>query len=235
MEPQELAHELELIYGDDLKSVVLYGSAAGGDHSKKFSDYNCFCVLKDTSPMMMARANKVVRKWIKKGNPPLHFFGTEHIGRSLDVFPIEFLDMMDRHKVLLGKDPLEGIMVDTKNLRHQCESELKGKLIHLRAFYAANCHDAKAVAKMMVESFPTFLAAFRALLRLDGATPPREARAVVENVATIVGFEPDIFFEIIDIREGKELLPRKDAVHLAFEKFAKELEIVTEYVDKKVL
>ena len=146
MTPFELAHELERIYGDQLKSVVLYGSAASDDYSKKFSDFNVFCILGDPSPGALAKSNGLVRKWVKKGNPPPHFFDPKHIETSLDVFPMEFMDIKDQHKVLLGKDPLHGISVDLKNLRHECESELKGKLLHLRAFYAENCNKPKMIA-----------------------------------------------------------------------------------------
>lgn len=232
MTPHELAHELKVIYGEDIKAVVLYGSAAGGNHSKKFSDFNVFCVLSDTTPALLSKSNSVVRKWVKKGNPPPHFFSPRHIERSLDVFPIEFLDMLDRHQVLAGSDPLEGIQVDKKNLRHQCESELKGKLLHLRSFYAANCHKQKRLAKMMVESFPTFLAVFRAILRLAGEAPPGDARAVVERLAAKTGFNPQVFLEIIAIRQGASYLPRKDEASQAFERYLTELDLITKYVDE---
>lgn len=232
MTPHELAHELERIYGEDLKAVVLYGSAASGEHSKKFSDYNIFCVLSDPTPQALAKSNGVVHKWVKKGNPPPHFFGPEHIEQSLDVFPVEFLDMLERHQILIGKDPLAGIKVDPRNLRHQCESELKGKLLHLRAFYAANCHDQKLVAKTMVQSFPTFLAAFRGILRLLGGDASGIAHAVIERLAQQVGINPQIFLDIIAIRSGTGYLPRGDMALAAFEQYLTELEAVTRYVDK---
>ncbi|MFH0799905.1 MAG: hypothetical protein V2A66_06960 [Pseudomonadota bacterium] len=232
MTPHELAHELEHIYGEELKSVVLYGSAAGGNHSKKFSDFNVFCVLAKPTPAMLARSNRIVRKWVRRGNPPPHFFGSEHIERSLDVFPIEFLDMMDRHQVLIGHDPLSEFKVDPKNLRHQCESELKGKLLHLRSFYAANCHRPRRMAHMMVESFPSFMAAFRSTLRLAGETPPPEGRAVIEKVAQMAGFNPEIFLEIMAIRGGESVLPRRNDALSAFEQYLTELEAITTFVDK---
>lgn len=231
MTPHEFAHELEKVYGEELKAVVLYGSAAGGDFSKKYSDVNLFCVVANPTAGSLAKANRLVRKWVRRGNSPPHFFGPEHIERSLDVFPIEFLDMQERHQVLLGHDPLAGVTIDPKNLRHQCESELKGKLIHLRAFYAANCHRPRRVARTMVESFPTFLAGFRAILRLMGLQPPKDARAVVELLAQRLDFAPQIFLDIITIRQGASLLPRGDGALTAFERYLTELSAITTYVD----
>jgi hypothetical protein len=232
MTPHELAHELDKIYGPDLKAVVLYGSAADGEYSQKFSDVNVFCVLSAVTPAMLARANKLVRKWIRRGNPPPHFFDPDHIERSLDVFPIEFLDMLDRHKTLIGKDPFEKISIDPANLRHQCESELKGKLIHLRTLYTANCHHPKQIARLMVETFPTFLAAMRGTLRLLSVTPPKDARAVAELIGNRVGINPTIFFDIIDIRRGAGMLPRRAEALIAFERYLTELAALTKYVDE---
>jgi len=232
MTPHELAHQLERIYGEDLGAVVLYGSAAGRDYSKKFSDFNVFCVLREATPAQLSRANRVVRKWTKKGNPAPHFFQPDYFERSLDVFPMEFMDMKDRHEVLVGKDPLAGVAVDPKNLRHQCESELSGKLIHLRSFYAANFDRPRRIAEMMVESFPTVMAAMRGLLRLLGERPPADSKAIVEMIGTRVDINPQIFFDIIEIRSGNSFLPRGSDALTHFERYLTELSALTSFVDQ---
>ena len=232
MIPNELAHGLEKIYGDELKSVVVYGSAASEDFSKKFSDINIFCVLENPSPGNLAKANGIVRKWVKRGNPPPHFFDPKHIETSLDVFPMEFMDIKDQHKVLLGKDPLKDIEIDPKNLRHECETELKGKLLYLRGFYSENCNKPKLISKMVAKSFPTFLAVFRGIMRINGKTPPKDSKALIETLATMVDIAPEVFLEIVEIRNGESLLPRGDEALSLFERYIAEITTVTEYVDR---
>ena len=46
----QLVERLQKAYGERLVSVVLYGSAAAGDHQAKFSDYNILCVLSEITP-----------------------------------------------------------------------------------------------------------------------------------------------------------------------------------------
>ena len=232
MTPHELAHELEKVYGAELKSVILYGSAAGADYSDRYSDFNVFCVLSSPTPALLARANGAVRKWVKKGNPPPHFFGPEHIERSLDVFPIEFLDMQEQHKVIFGSDPLARVSPDPRHLRHQIESEMKGKLLHLRAFYAATCNKPKEIAKATVASFPNFLAAFRAVLRLVGEKPPTDARATIELLSVQTNIDPQVFLDIVDVRRGASILPRGDDALAMFERYITELEALTGYIDR---
>ena len=41
----QLVEKLRKAYGDRLVSVILYGSAAAGDHQAKFSDFNILCVV----------------------------------------------------------------------------------------------------------------------------------------------------------------------------------------------
>lgn len=232
MTPQDLAHELEKIYGENLLSVVLYGSAATEEYSEKFSDYNVFCVLTSPSTTELARSNSLVKKWTKNGNPSPHFFGAEHIHNSLDVFPLEFLDIKDRHKILFGNDPLKNMSIDPKNLRHQCEAELKGKLIHLRSFYATNCHKPKVVARVAMESFSTILTALRGTLRLLGKKPPRDSRAAVEIIAQQIGLTLEIFHQMIAIRQGQMIMPMGEDALGMFERYLTAVELITNYVDR---
>ncbi len=232
MNPNEFAHELEKIFEDSLKSVVLYGSAASSDFSKKMSDYNIIIVLKDPAPSNLAKSGKLIRQWIKKGNPEPLFFDPKHIESSLDVFPLEFLDIKKRHKTLLGHDPFENAVIDQSNLRHQCEFELKGKLLYLRGYYAANSDRPKLIAEAMLKSFPSFLAVFRGILHMKKETPEQDSAKVVEALVKHIDFNSRVFLDLIAVRKGTEMLPRKDEALAAFEDYLTELEVITRYVDR---
>ncbi len=232
MNPREFADKLFGIYGEKLVSVVLYGSAAGGNHSKKFSDYNVFCVLEKVTPSELMPAQKLIAKWVKQGNPTPLFFDPKHITSSLDVFPMEFLDMKDAHEVLAGKDPLQGLTVSVENLRRQCESELKGKIIQLRSFFSLMSNKPKEIARAMVRSFPSFLTCMRTILRLGDKKLPADARAVVEEACIVSNINPEVFFEVIAIRRGESLLPRRDDAIAMFEQYLTELQSLADFVDK---
>ena len=64
-----LTKELKKAFGDGLVSVVLYGSAAAGDHHEGFSDYNILCVLERLTPAELGRAEEVFAWWRRQGNP----------------------------------------------------------------------------------------------------------------------------------------------------------------------
>jgi hypothetical protein len=232
MTPHEFARGLEEIYEGALESVILYGSGAGHDFSKTFSDYNLIVILKDVAPGELEKSNRLTRKWMRKGNPAPHFFDEHHIQTSRDVFPLEFIDIRDRHQVLMGRNPFATIVIEPVNLRHQCESELKGKLLHLRSYFNANCHRPKRIAHIMVSSFSSFNAVFRGVLTLMGQTPPQHRRDVVELLATHLDFNPGVFLDIINIRDGNISAPRRRAALESFEEYLTALASITTYVDK---
>ena len=129
---QAMVGKIKEAFGDQLKSVMLYGSKANGDIGGKCSDYNTLVDSNDASFVNQQKLAPLTADWIKAGSPPPQVFSARMFDKSNDVFPIEFLDMKAHHKVLYGDDPLQGVKVDMSNLRHQCEFELKGKLLALR-------------------------------------------------------------------------------------------------------
>src|SRR5512132_2774372 len=128
----ELVTQLRAAYGADLRAAVLYGSAAAGEHIPNRSDYNVLVVV-DSLPLERLRAAAAVTQaWIGAGNPPpLTMTSREWLGSS-DIFPMEYADILERHRVLAGALPTEGVVVRAADLRLQVEHEAMGKLLKLR-------------------------------------------------------------------------------------------------------
>lgn len=129
----EFVSELKRLYSENLVSVILYGSAAHGDHVEEKSDVNIMIVLKDVSLDLLSSAEKIILKGQKKIKLNPFFWSEDEFRRSLDVFPIEFTDIIQNRRILYGADLLSLISIDTKNLRHQIELELRIKLLRLRS------------------------------------------------------------------------------------------------------
>ncbi len=232
MLPLEFANKLHAILGDKLISVVLYGSAARADFSKKYSDYNILCMLTEVHPAQLMTINKLIRQWTKAGNSLPLFFDSEHIRTSLDVFPMEFLDITACHKVLYGSDIFSDIHVDQKNLRHQCEMEIKGKLIYLRSEFSLISNQPKKVGELMVKTLSTFITLFKGVLRLLNIEPGESAKVIVEQLNAHIEIKPNCFFELIDIRNNNTILPRGDEAICLFENYISQIQHIAVIVDK---
>ena len=59
--PEELTTHLQNALGDNLISVVLYGSAAAGDRTEKYSDFNTLVIVKDIGLPVLKSAMPVVK------------------------------------------------------------------------------------------------------------------------------------------------------------------------------
>ena len=56
----------------------------------------------------------------------------DYIAASLDTFPLEFLEIHQRHATLCGQDHFESLELSPQYVRLQCEREFKRVLIRLR-------------------------------------------------------------------------------------------------------
>ena len=66
--------DLKQTHGDNLASVILYGSAAAGDFVPQKSDYNLLIALHKIAPKDLRNAHACVREWHKMGHPvPVYF------------------------------------------------------------------------------------------------------------------------------------------------------------------
>ena len=230
MTPEKLVNELKQACPKALKAVVLYGSAAAGDHSGKQSDYNVLVVAEELGIDTLNALSKPATAWSKAGNPAPMLFTEERLAQATDVFPIELLDIRECHKVLHGEDLVKGLEIDSKNLRLEIEHELRGKLIRLRQSYLLTQGKPKAVADLMIQSLSTFLVLFRASLRLFEDQVPQKKFDALEQLATHLEFDGVVFQTVQRLKDGTQ--KTKDiAVEELFNNYLKTIECVIDAVD----
>ena len=202
----ELVSQLRAAYGASLRSIVLYGSAAAGERLGKQSDYNVLVIVDSLDADRLAAASAASRAWADAGNPaPLTLTESEWRG-SADIFPMEYADILERHRVLFGEPPFDGIHVDTKDLRLQLEQEAMGKLLRLRQGVLASGNDAQRQLELLSASVSTFLVIFRAFERLHGTKPAADNPTLAGDVARRAGFEPDPVVRVIRHVRGEQPL-----------------------------
>ncbi len=124
---QELVDRLKHAQGERLRSVILYGSAAAGEHNEHFSDLNVLCVLTRVTPAELADSEPIFKWWRELGNPSPLLLSEEELRTSTDCFPIEFHDMQERRRVLFGPDVIQDLVIDRKFYRAQVEMELRAQ------------------------------------------------------------------------------------------------------------
>src|SRR5512134_3743080 len=78
--------------GDNLAALVLYGSAAAGQHTSR-SDVNLLLVLRDASAAGLRPLGEAFRDWVRAGERAPLVFSERGWRAAADVFPIEIEDI----------------------------------------------------------------------------------------------------------------------------------------------
>lgn len=199
---------LKDIYREGLVSIILYGSAASGEFVATHSNINLLVVLNDTSLTNLDRVSAILNKRKFQIINPL-FFTEDYIRGSLDVFPIEFLDMQENYAVLHGKDCLAGLEVDTKNLRFQCEQELKAKLINIKNLYLRN-KNKYALRNFLFKSFTSIIHILRNLVRLKGKKPAYLKEDILSEIKEEFNIDVSNFKRILEVKNRNLKLSYKE-------------------------
>lgn len=201
----ELVAQLTQVHGDSLQAVVLYGSAASGEQIAGQSDLNVMVVVTTLSFGAMRALGQTMRAWQEAGNPPVLELTTAEWESSADIFPMEYADILERHRVLRGTLPLTNVQVRLADLRLQVEQEAMGKLLRLRRGIMVAGTDSARQQELLRASLSTLLAIFRAVLRLHGATPPRDATQVISTTAAQCQFDAVPFERVAALKRGGTL------------------------------
>ena len=228
---ETFADQMRAAHGANLVALVLYGAAATNEPGAGATGYRTLAVLARVRPEDLRAARGAVADWIAAGHAPPVYFSEEEIANATDVFPVEFLDMMDNRRVLAGRDPFEALTVSTRHLRHQVEFELRGKLIRLRELYIPASASSTALTGLLVESLGTFSKFFRFALQLAGDTPPRTRRETVHATVARFGLDAAPFDRILEALDTGRSMAEADA-HDCFAAYLEQIERVIQEVDR---
>jgi len=200
---RRMVDDLEGVLGDRLRSLVLYGSAARGEYQEGTSDFNLVVVTESLDPPTLEALSAPVGAWTRKGQPPPRLLTPTLIADSIDVYPIEFLDIRTHHVVLRGSDLFAGLQVRVEQLRLQCERELREKLMRLREGYVEAHSSRQRLRGLLVGSYSTFVVLFRGCLHLVGMAPPARSAEVAAAFCARAGMDAGPFEAIDSLRRGE--------------------------------
>jgi len=227
-----LVEDLRATHGANLASVVLYGSAAAGDHIELRSDYNILIALNRITPEDLRQAQAPMREWQRLGHPLPVYFTVEELSDAADVFPIEFHQMANARSVLYGRDPFEFVKLSDANLRHQAEYELRSKLIQLRRLYIPASVSVGKLCDLMSDSLSSFAVLFRAVLLLFGQEAPVAKPDCVRVTAKLLKLDVQPFERIFEFRSSGRLPASEKEANELFAAYLFQIEQVVEAVDE---
>jgi hypothetical protein len=124
---------------------------------------------------------------------------------------MEYADILERHRVLFGDAPFEGISVSPSDLRLQVEQQTMGKLLQLRQATMGAGGDSKLQLDVLEKSLSTLMVIFRGISRLIGQAPSQDYEELTRALAQRAGFSPEPFVKVVRHVRGTEKIPREAA------------------------
>ena len=228
---QEIVKDYRGIFADHLKSIILYGSAAGKDYRPGQSDVNFMIILSDEGIDHLDRTFEILGKWRKSKVAIPLFLTRNYVERSTDVFPIEYLNFQLNHILVYGEDMLKDLSFDKALIRIQCEREIKGKLLLLREAFLESAGKGRTLSEVISQSMQAFLAIFNALLFLEGMEIPHERRSVIRSVCENYRMNKVLFEKLLDIREQR-INPKEKELGEIFKEYLHEVRGLARVIDE---
>ena len=232
MTPEQFVDRLKQAMPTGVRAVVLYGSAASGDHLAGKSDFNILVVADKLGVAELSALAPVAVAWAKAGNRPPVLFTPGELAESADSFPIELIDMQQSRRVLCGEDLLAGIRVAPEHLRLALEREWKTKLIQLRERYLLTRGKPAAVAELMTASLSACLVLCRAALRLNQADVPANKLDAARVLAKRIGCDAEVLATVHELKAGQRKVRDVNAVEL-FGRYLQAIEQIAAAVDSQ--
>jgi hypothetical protein len=198
----EMVTRVSSALGERLVSLVLYGPSAHGDTYREVSQLHLMIVCADLEPETLGKLGDPVHWWLKHEQPWPRLFTPEMIRDSVDIYPIELLDITRHHRVLAGRDALASVQVDLTLLRLQCERELREKLMRLREGYVESRGKPKHLRQLLAASYSSFALVWRGCLHLFGGSVPAHDREVAAALCRRLELDPGPLEEVAQIAAG---------------------------------
>lgn len=223
--------EVTGIFGPTLEAVILYGSAARGDFLPGRSNLNLLLLLSAHNTEALERYGKVHRRWNREHIVVPLILTQEELQSSLELFPLEYLEIKEHHVLLAGRDPFPDLDVSTRNLRLECEQELRGNLLRLRQRFVEGAGKPEAAGMLLPLSLTSLLPCLRGLIRLLGYPVPGAAEALLNDLRARLGVDLTALQDVLNLKRGL-MTPGPLEIPRLFERYVSAIQTLIEKVEE---
>ena len=180
---QAYAKEAKGVFGAQLEGLLLYGSAVRGEFLPGRSNLNILLLVSSYDSAVLKQYSVLHRRWSKEQIVVPLFLTEEELHMLAAVFPLEFLEVQEQHRVLGGRDPFIGFHVKTDRLREAVVQGLASHVLRLRQRYVEGGGDDEATTILLPLSITSIVPLLRGVQRLLGRPLLSHSDAVISDVA----------------------------------------------------
>jgi hypothetical protein len=179
---RKYAARIQELSGNNGLGLILFGAIAAGTFNSRKHTVRNVVVLERVDLDMLRHLAKDGAKLGKASIAAPLIMTPEYIQTSVDSFPLEFLEIQQRHVCVYGKDFFEELTFQSTHVRLQCERELKAMLIGMRQGLLAAAGREKLFETIETDVAERLIRTLRGLLWLHGQHDPLSASQVITAV-----------------------------------------------------
>jgi predicted nucleotidyltransferase len=203
----EFVEKASEVLGPDLRSVVLYGSAAEG-RLRTTSDLNLIVVLDRFEAARMDQLREALRLAQAAARLAVMFLLASEVPPAMEAFAAKFADVLRRRRVLLGEDPFKGRSIPRAAEIARLRQVLLNLSLRLRAAYVTDGDREERLTLSVADAAGPLRSCAATLLELQGR-PAASGKEALEKLAAEAG--DDGFTEVLrrlsEARETRTLSP----------------------------
>jgi predicted nucleotidyltransferase len=194
-------------FGHDLRSVILYGSAAEG-HLRASSDVNMLLVLKRFDRTCVDQVRERFRTAHAAIRLEIMFLLESEVAQASEAFAVKFADILARHRVLFGDNPLTATAIPRDATIRRLRQVLLNLRLRLRERYALVSLREEQLVPIIADHAGPLRACAATLLRLEGTETASPKEALRLFAASLPGgpWQP-VLDQISAAREDLRLAP----------------------------
>jgi hypothetical protein len=230
-----LVADCRRLFGARLHALALYGEAATTAYRPLVSPLDTVVLLDHIGTADLRALRERVSAWQRlRLSIPLLLDGA-HLTNASDVFPLEMLELHDRHRLLDGADdPFAALAPPAlPQLRLELEEQLRGKLLHLRASYLALGGMREGGLEALLQAAcATLDVLMRGMLALAGRPRPDTAADVLQAVSELDGVSLTGLARLDRWCSGDDRLAG-DELEALFTAVHDELAVLVERIDRR--
>ena len=212
-------------------SLHITGSAVTEDYNQRLSDINSVLVFKQMDLSLVEALAPLGNKFRKQKIAAPLIMTPDYIQKSLDVFPIEFLNISLFHQTVFGEDIFKDLAIERAYLRLQCERELKVQLIGLRQGYLGSLGKPKTLTDGFVGAVAGYISLFRGIIYLLGHEVPSSSQDVISTLQDASGITLVVIKRILEAKQNPGKMP-KEILNRIFEDCYTAIEKLGDMVDE---
>jgi hypothetical protein len=194
---------LKKTLGENLQSLLLYGSAVRGNLQAGVSDLNLLILLEASTPDAHAAIADAIRGPVRI--EPF-ILGRDLLARSMQAFAVKFLSIRRNYRVLHGADPFADLVIDESLAKFLCEQAVRNlRLRCVRAFVVLG-HDRPRYSAFLAKLSSALFTDLAEALRRVGTEIPRAYEERIPVLGKAFGADGSVLRDLLALKASPRTL-----------------------------